>query len=51
LLGGVSSARDFGVQTSKLRVWRDAQEADEALRKEPNVGKMPMLEDDETVFK
>jgi hypothetical protein len=41
----------LGAQLGKITVWRDAQEADEALRREHAAGKVHILEADETVFK
>ena len=41
----------LGAEISKTSVWRDAQEAGEALREKRSVGKARVLEVDETVFK
>jgi transposase-like protein len=41
----------LGADVSKMSVWRDAQEAGEALREKRPVGKVRVLGADETVFK
>jgi hypothetical protein len=41
----------LGVEVSKMSVWRDAQEAGEALRRKRPVGKVWVLGADETVYK
>jgi transposase-like protein len=41
----------LGAQISKMSVWRDAQEAGEALREKRPAGKVRVLGADETVFK
>ena len=43
--------RALGVEVSKMSVWRDAQEAGEALRRKRPVGKVWVLGADETVYK
>jgi hypothetical protein len=41
----------LGAEISKMSVWRDAQEAGEALRKSRPAGRVRVLGADETVFK
>jgi transposase-like protein len=41
----------LGVEVSKITVWRDAQEAGEALRRKRPAGKVRILGADETIFK
>jgi transposase-like protein len=41
----------LGAEASKITVWRDAQEAGEALRRKRPAGKVRVLGADETVFK
>ena len=51
VLGGVPSAGGLGVGVSKMGVWRDAQEAGEALRESRPAGRARIVAADETVFK
>ncbi len=43
--------RALGAEISKMSVWRDAQEAGEALRRSRPVGRVRVMGADETVFK